>query len=109
MSVATGPRRRGWVRPVAVPDDLSCLHGPLIGTVTLPLRVYSSGLGSDKVFHLDEEGERAEMYKVVLTNGAVEDVCAYLDRDELLRLWPDMWLPPHVWAAWADVLALARS
>ena len=34
-STYLGPRRNGWQRPVAVPDDLSALHGPTTGRVRL--------------------------------------------------------------------------
>jgi hypothetical protein len=34
------------------------------------------------------EAERIELYEIVLTDGTAEDVCRYVNREELLRLWP---------------------
>ncbi|MBA2768235.1 MAG: transcriptional regulator [Sporichthyaceae bacterium] len=73
----------------------------------LPLSVYSSGLGPDRVFDLADERERIELYQIVLTDGTEDDVCRYIDRHELQRLWPRLWLPDHVRAAWAPHLGLA--
>lgn len=88
MSVAPlGPRIGGWVRPVALPRDLRGLRGALTGMVSLPLRLYSSGLGPARVFDLRDEAERIEMYQIVLTEGTVDDLCHYIDGDELVRLW----------------------
>lgn len=102
-----GPRRGGWHRPVALPPDLTALHGGLTGAVRLPLRVYSSGAGPNRVFDLAEEDQRIELYQIVLTEGTTADICTYLDRDELLRLWPRLWLPAHVRRAWEPLLRAA--
>lgn len=93
-----------WSAPVDVPDDLSALRGPINGVARLPLSVYSSGAGPDREFNLDDERERIAFYEIVLTNGTVADISRYLNINELLRLWPNLWLPPHVQRAWADTL-----
>lgn len=101
MSTASlGSRRGGWQRPVAVPPDLAGLRGSLTGMVRLPLRVYSSGAGPHRVFDLADEAERIELYQIVLTDGSTEDICAHLNEHGLRRLWPRLWLPPHVRRAW---------
>lgn len=100
MSASMGPRRASWQRPVAVPADLTALRGPLTGPVRLPLHVYASGQGPGRVFDLDDEAQRIELYQIVLSNGTEDDACRYLDRRELVRLWPRLWLPPHVRQAW---------
>jgi len=105
-SAQLGPRRDGWSRPVSVPEDLDRLHGGLAGEVRLPLGVYSSGQGPDQVFDLGDEAERIELYEIVLTNGAEDDVCRYVNRLELVRLWPRLWLPDHVRRAWEPRLPL---
>ena len=102
-----GPRVGGWRRPVSVPADLACLRGPLSGRVRLPLSLYSSGRGPDRVFDLGDERERIELYEVVLTEGTEDEVCRYVDHEELQRLWPRLWLPQHVRQAWEPRLSPA--
>ena len=104
-----GPRREGWQRPVALPEHLEDLRGPVDGSVRLPLRTYSSGAGPDRVFDLDNEAERIELYQIVLADGTVEDICGYLDHTELVRLWTRLWLPAHVRHAWEPLLGVAAS
>lgn len=103
------PRHRGWVRPVALPEALEDLDGPITGTVRLPLRAYSSGAGLGRVFNLGEEAERIELYQIVLTDGTREDLCGYVNRAELLRLWCRLRLPAHVRRAWEPLLGVAAS
>jgi hypothetical protein len=92
---------------VFVPAALSDLHGPRTGPVQLPLQVYSSGHGPRRVFNLDDEAERRELYELVLTEGELEDVVRYLNPQELLRLWPGLWIPEHVRSAWRPLLVPA--
>lgn len=99
-STQLGPRRGGWERPVSVPADLRRLRGATTGQVTLPLSLYSSGRGSHRVFDLDNETERIELYEIVLAEGGEDDVCNYINLRELQRLWPRLWLPEHVRRAW---------
>jgi hypothetical protein len=106
---ASGPRRGGWRRPVSLPADLAELRGPLTGMVQLPLRVYASGQGPARSFDLSNEAERIELYEIVLTDGTAEDVCHYVNREELLRLWPRLWLPPHVRHVWEPRLGVVAS
>src|SRR5215207_171508 len=96
---ALGPRRGGWRRPVSLPADAE-LRGRLTGMVRLPLGVYASGQGPARRFDMTNEAERIEMYEIVLADGTAEDVCRYVNREELLRLWPRLWLPPHVRQVW---------
>lgn len=104
-----GPRRDGWQRPVAVPDDLSALHGPTTGRVRLPLHVYSSGMGPGREFNLSVEAEQVELYQIVLTEGRLADVCRLINADALVKLWPRLWLSPHVRAAWRPLLGAVAS
>jgi hypothetical protein len=106
---ALGPRRGGWRRPVAVVANLEDLRGPLTGVVRLPLHVYASGQGPARRFDMSNETERIELYEIVLTDGAAEDVCRYVNREELLRLWPRLWLPPHVRQVWEPRLGVVAS
>ena len=106
---AFGPSWGGWRRPVALPDDLAELRGPLSGIVRLPLLVYASGQGPARSFDLSSEAERIELYEIVLTDGTADDVCHYVNREELLRLWPRLWLPPHVRQVWEPRLGVVAS
>ena len=106
---AFGPRRGGWRRPVALPADLAELRGTLTGMVRLPLSIYASGQGPARSFDLSNEAERIELYEIVLTDGTAEDVCRYVNREELLRLWPRLWLPPQVRRVWEPRLGVVAS
>jgi hypothetical protein len=99
-SLARFRRYGGWSRPVALPEAIDTLDGPVHGIVTLPLRVFSSGAGPAQRFDLDDEMARRELYEIVLTEGTVEDVQRLLNVDELRRLWAGLYLPPHVRHAW---------
>ena len=102
---ASSYRTQGWSAPVAVPGDLLSLRGPRTGVVRLPLRVYSSGAGPAQEFDLDDPAARASLYAIVLENGDEDDVAAWVDLGELRRLWPTLWLSPHVRRAWEPRLA----
>lgn len=60
-------------------------------------------------FDLSNEAERMELYEIVLTDGTAEDVCRHISREELLRLWPRLWLPPHVRQVWEPRLGVVAS
>lgn len=90
---------------MAVPGDLTQLKGPTTGRMSLPIHVYSSGLGPDRVFDLDNDDELAEMYENVLRDGDEEAVIEFLDYDTLRRLWPRLYLPVYVREAWAGRIA----
>ena len=98
----TAPATSGWSAPVEVPADLAQLRGPTSGIVHLPGMVYGSGAGPRRGFNLDDDGERVEFYEIVLANGTASQIAEYLDVNELIRLWPSLWLPPHVQRAWAS-------
>jgi hypothetical protein len=106
---ALGPRRGGWQRPVSLSADIAELRGPLTGLVRLLLSIYASGQGPARSFDLSNEAERIELYEIVLTDGTADDVCRYVNREELLRLWPRLWLPPHVRHVWEPRLGAVAS
>ncbi len=103
-------RRKGWSRPVAVPEDVD---DPSIekayGVVALPLHVFWSGPGPNKSWDLSDRRQRLQVYEIVLTEGKDDDVRRFIDIDELIELWPDLWLPPHVRRAWASHLRRIRG
>lgn len=90
-------------RPVAIPDDVD---DPQVkkasGVVELPLNVRWSA-----PFHpydLSDRKDRMRVYEQVLTEGTEDDVRFFIDVSELVRLWDDIVLSPHVRAAWRDWL-----
>jgi hypothetical protein len=94
----------GWAPPVEVPEDLTEMRGEIDVVVHLPGSVYSSGSGPARGFNLAHENERIEFYEIVLTNATAAQITEYLNVNELIRLWPKMWLPPHVVRAWVDTI-----
>ena len=100
--------REGWWRPVSLPDDLD--HGgqeKARGLVELPAHVHWSA--PSKVWDLDDRRQRAQVYEIVLSEGTDEDVRRFVDIDDLLELWDELWLAPHVRHAWAAHLARLRG
>ncbi|WP_034215065.1 hypothetical protein [Actinoplanes subtropicus] len=106
----TPPRRRGYAKPVVVPDRLDLLSGPVSGVVTLPGHLKRSG---NPRYDLDQPGRIVDMYRSVINEAAAPtDLTAYLDRATLVELWADMWLPLAVREQWEDrfpELAARRS
>ncbi|MER5917076.1 hypothetical protein ABT124_43700 [Streptomyces sp. NPDC001982] len=70
-----------------LPDSLDELHGPAEGVVEPPATVVWSGL---RAFDLANERQRMSLYRTVLAEGMRKDLCALLNRDILLRLWPTL-------------------
>lgn len=70
-----------------LPSDLRELRGPADGVVEPPATVVWSGL---RAFDLGNERQRMSLYRTVLAEGMREDLCALLNRDLLLRLWPTL-------------------
>jgi hypothetical protein len=57
--------------------------------VPSPFDIWSRLSGHQlQIFDLSNEAERIELYEIVLTDGTAEDICRYVNREELLRLWP---------------------
>ena len=95
-------------RRVVVVTDLTSLHGPAAGTVELPLRLYWSG--PSPAFDLAKPFMRRWLYEIVLREAArPEDLTGYLDRDLLIALWPQLYLPAGVRQAWEEHHPLLRE
>jgi hypothetical protein len=93
-----------WSAPVEVPSDLTTLRGPTDTVVHLPGSIYASGAGTLRGFDLRDELQRIEFYETVLGNGTAAQIAELLNANELIRLWPRLWLPRRVRAAWAGVI-----
>jgi hypothetical protein len=88
-------------RRVLVVEDLADLDGPASGTLTLPLRLYWSPPG--RVFDLDDPFTLRSVYQVVLGEAIrAEELTSYLNRNRLLAVWPDLYLPKGVRRAWEE-------
>jgi len=101
-------RSTGWSRPVSVPDDVD---DPTLekarGAIELPRHV--SWSGPTRRWDLDDRRQRAQVYEIVLSEGTDDDVRRLIVVDDLLDLWDEMWLAPHVRRAWAPFLQRARG
>lgn len=108
---AVAVRTRYQARPgrrVIVVTDLASLRGPSRGRVELPLRLYWSGPGL--VFDLDVPYLRRWLYQIVLREASrPEDLTGYLDRDTLIALWPELYLPRGVRQAWEELHPQLRA
>ena len=98
---STSPPFSGYaLRRVVVASDLHALHGPLQGQRQLPLHLDSS---ARPFYDFASPRDRATAYQLVLLEaGDVTDLEQWLQHDELLRLWPELYLPRHVRAAWQN-------
>lgn len=101
-------RRNSWSRPVSLPDDVDDPRlDKAFGIVELPLHV--SWSGPRQRWDLGNRRQRAQVYEIVLSEGTDDDVRRFIDVDELLELWDDLWLAPHVRHAWSDHLRRLRG
>ncbi|MDU0300837.1 transcriptional regulator [Streptomyces sp. PAL114] len=73
--------------PLGAPATLSELVGPQHGTVTLPLHLARPGLTT---FDLDQPRLWMNYCRIVLTEGAQDDLVQFLSRDLLVSLWPTL-------------------
>lgn len=100
---------RWWdIRPVAIPDDVD---DPSVtkasGVLRLPLHVRWSP--PFREYDLADRRDRGLVYEQVLTEGTEEDVRYVIDVDELVALWPELYLPKPVRKAWAAWLKERRG
>jgi hypothetical protein len=88
-------------RRAVVVADLAALRGSAKGTVELPLWLFWGN--PDHRFDLGDPDMRLWLYQTVLREaGRPEDLIEYLDRDLLIGLWPDLYLPRPVRRAWEE-------
>jgi hypothetical protein len=52
------------------------------------------------VYTLDNRARRAELYTATVRDGYPDQQAAILDRDWLIELWPDLWIPARCRATW---------
>ena len=93
-----------------VAPDLDELRGPTSGVAELPIRLFWN---PDRRFDLDQPWARRWMYENVLVEAIrYDELRTWLDRDTLIRDWPELNLPKGVRAAWEQrhpVLQASRT
>lgn len=95
------------LRPVVIAPDLDLLRGPLDGRRQLPLHLDSS---VRPFYDFQSPRDRAQAYQLVLLEAVdVADLEQWLERAELLRLWPELYLPRTVRAAWQGAHSVLAS
>jgi integrase len=88
------------VRPYTVPDTLYELTGPTTGVLELPGHL---DWGPRREYNLDDSSDTRLLYmRVIRESTHVEDLRRFLNAQVLIRLWPQLVLPPRVRALWAD-------
>ena len=86
------------LRTVVVVQDLHELHGPVTGLHRLPLRLEASARA---LYDFADPHRRDLAHRTVLMEACcVRDLIDWLDRDALLDMWPQLYLPKNVRAAW---------
>jgi hypothetical protein len=105
-----GPYESRPGRQAVVVADLADLHGPVSGTVELPLRLFWH---PDRVFDLGDQDMLLWMYENVLREAiSTDELTAYLNSKRLVAVWPHLELPKGVRRAWEEchpVLAAAAA
>lgn len=86
------------VKPYDAPSSLDDLRGPDGGVVVLSHDVLWAPGGGE--VDLDEPGGTPLAYQAVLAEGTADDQVAVLNRDRLMRVWPELMLPARVRALW---------
>lgn len=104
MRMAVSPTRSvAWSRPVAIPEDVD---DPSIakesGRVELPRNVRWSP--PFRSYDLADPVDRLSVYAQVMTEGNEDDVRRFIDPAEVVRLWDELVLAPHVREAWESWL-----
>ncbi len=91
--------RAGWaLRTVMVVDDLRALTGPRSGSHRLPLHLDAS---ARHLYDFSDVRWRELAYRTVLMEaGSTADLVDWIEREALLALWSQLYLPPFVRAAW---------
>ena len=99
-------------RPAALGADAPCTgpppewtgtHAPVHGVVLIADHIDPTN--PQRVYDLDEPSHCKYLYEVVLVDGRAEDIEQFVDRIRLAELWPDLYLPGPVRAAWASTIA----
>lgn len=100
----TPPARSAYSghRPYAIVGSLDALNGPTEGTVDLPVVLDWS---PNRHYDLGDPFELRRMYRQVLNEAMdASDVCTYVNKVLLLKVWPTLALPLHLKKLWEDTV-----
>jgi hypothetical protein len=96
-SKKAAPYTYAEVRPYAVAESLDELCGPTVGILDLPQELAWSGR---RTFDLEDNYDRAAVYKIVLEEGREEHFRRYLNGGLLRRYWREILPARQVRALW---------
>lgn len=86
------------IRYYEIPDSLEDLRGPGTGKLHLPIHVYWQPGSSEIDLSNDIEVETA--YQAVISEGARSDIETLLNKDVLIRVWPNLRLDARAARMW---------
>ena len=86
-------------RGVVVAASLAELRGPTEGVVELPIWLFWQ---PDRRFDMSEPAVARWMYQTVLREAARPEDLGYLNGELLVKMWPELCLPPGVRQAWVE-------
>ena len=90
-------------RPYVVPTSLDELDGPSAsGLVVLPPHLDWS---TRRPYDLDDPRDRRRVYEIVLREGTLDDLRRYVDADDLVAVFDELFLPQEVRDAWRQLIA----
>ncbi|MEX2550778.1 MAG: hypothetical protein WD638_11155 [Nitriliruptoraceae bacterium] len=90
-------------RPFVLPASLDELDGPSAsGRVVLPQHLDWS---SRRSYDLDDPGDRRRVYEIVLREGTLDDLRRYVDSDQLVVVFDELFLPQDIRDSWRQLTA----
>jgi hypothetical protein len=89
----------GDVKPFYAPTDITSLSGPDCGMIKLPINLY---WGPDRWYNLLRKSSLREAYQTVLEEGTIKDIQTYINREVLLSIWNDLYLPVRLRMLWEN-------
>lgn len=105
---AGGMSLRGDVQAPAVPDDVDAAGiEKASGLIQLPLHIAWSD--PERRYDLADRRSRARVYEQVLREGDNDDVRRFIDVEQLLDMWDELFVPRRVRAAWAEWFLVRRG
>ncbi|WP_159619731.1 hypothetical protein [Ruania rhizosphaerae] len=101
--------QRGWRYsdhvPYSTPPSLTSLRGPTSGVIRVPHHINTA---PQATYDLDDAADLWAAYSAIVRDGHPEDHIAFLNREVLLRLWPDLNLPRRCREAWTSAFPELR-
>ncbi|MDR2620775.1 MAG: hypothetical protein LBC29_06660 [Propionibacteriaceae bacterium] len=84
-------------RPWFTPDSLDNLHGPRSGLVWVSAHINTA---PEPVYNFDDPAELRAGYSAIVQEAIPGEHEWLLDKELLLKLWPDLFLPRQCRAVW---------